>query len=137
MAGALTLTVEVVTPTKSYRMEGVTYLRAPGLDGLFGVLPRHQPAIMALAVGEVAIVEDGERSYFATGGGYCEIQRDSVLFLVESAEEPGEIDEERAQRDLEHARKLLAEKGPGFDYEEAVRTLKRAQNRLKVLERRG
>ena len=134
---ALTLTVEVVTPTKSHKVEGVTHVRAPGTDGLFGVLPRHRPAIMALATGEVAIDENEERSYFATSGGYCEIERDRVLFLVESSEAPGDIDEERARRALERVMERLKEKGPGFDYDRATRALDRAQNRLKVAGRRG
>ena len=135
MAG--TLAVEVVTPTSTYTVEAVTYVRAPGVDGHFGVLPRHCPAIMALAVGEVAIDENGERSYFATSGGYCEIQRDRVLLLVESAEVSGEIDEERAQHAMERARERLEEKGPGLDYERAVRALRRARNRLRLVGRRG
>jgi len=85
----------------------------------------------------VLVGENGERSYFATSGGYCEIERHRVPFLVESAEAPGEVDEERAQRGMERAITRLEEKGPGLDYERAVRALKRARNRLRLVGRRA
>ena len=50
-----TFSLEIVTPTRSLKKDDVTYLRCPGMDGLFGVLSGHRDALIALP-GEVVCV---------------------------------------------------------------------------------
>ena len=42
--------LEIITPTQVYDEGQVDYVRAPGVDGSFGVLAGHTDSIMALAV---------------------------------------------------------------------------------------
>ena len=41
-------TLEIVTPTKTLNFEDVQYLRAPSLEGLFGVMSGHVASIINL-----------------------------------------------------------------------------------------
>ena len=124
--------VEVVTPTSSRTFDDVRHVRAPGLDGSFGVLARHIPAIIALKPGEVKIDSgDGQQS-LAISDGYCEIQRERILLLVETAELPEDIDVERAQAALERAQKLLSDRPDDLDPDRARASMNRAKNRLRI-----
>ena len=111
------------------------YLRAPGLDGLFGVMLGHVPAIIALDTGEITIEQNGSRKYLATSGGYAEIHRDDVTLIVETAERAGEIDVERAKAAEKRASERL-EDGEEVDTSRAKDALARARNRIRVAERR-
>jgi len=130
------LSVEIVTPTSLQEEQQVDYLRAPGADGLFGVMPGHIPALIALDIGEFAVEQRGERRYFATSGGYAEIHNEKVVLLVETAEESGKIDTERAEASRERALERLKDKeNSDLDIERAKSSLRRANNRLTVAKR--
>ena len=124
--------VEVVTPTSSRTFYDVRHVRAPGLDGSFGVLARHIPAIIALKPGEVKIDSGDRQQLLAIGDGYCEIQRERILLLVETAELPGDIDIERAQTALERAQKLLSKHPESLKFGKAMAAVSRAKNRLRI-----
>ena len=130
------LAVEIVTPTSLRKESRVDYVRAPGTDGLFGVMPGHVPALIALDSGEISLEQRGERRYFSTSGGYAEIHNEKVILLVETAEESDKIDVERAREALDRAKERLAvsEKSE-IDTERARAALERAKNRLTVAKR--
>ena len=128
--------VEVVTPTSSRSYENVRHVRAPGLDGSFGILARHIPAIIALKPGEVRIESGGRQQLLAISDGYCEIQREQILLLVETAELPEDIDVERAQAALERAQKILSERPEDLNPERAKAAITRAKNRLRIAKRK-
>ena len=50
-----TFNLEIVTPTEVLKKENISYLRCPGVDGLFGVLAGHRHAIIALSLGEIKV----------------------------------------------------------------------------------
>ncbi|MCH8928040.1 MAG: F0F1 ATP synthase subunit epsilon [Candidatus Marinimicrobia bacterium] len=128
--------VEVVTPISIRTYDSVSHVRATGVDGKFGILPRHISAIMALKPGELRIDTDNKQLLLATSGGYCEVQRGKVLFLVETAEIPGEIDVERAQKALDRANERLKEKPADLDHKRVRGAIERANNRLKISARK-
>lgn len=128
--------VEVVTPTSSRTFDDVSHVRAPGLDGNFGVLARHIPAIIALKPGEVKIESGGRQQLLAISEGYCEIQREGILLLVETAELPEEIDVERAQAALDRAQKMLSDHPEDLNSDRAVAAVNRAKNRLRIANRK-
>ncbi len=128
--------VEVVTPTSSRTFDDVRHLRAPGLDGSFGILARHIPAIIALKPGEVKIESGGRQQLLAVSEGYCEIQRDGILLLVETAELPEDIDVERAQAALERAEKILSEHPKDVNPDRAKAAISRAKNRLGIAKKK-
>ncbi len=134
---ASTFKLEIITPTSYEDLGEVEYLRAPGVDGLFGVERGHTKAVIALACGEIKVVKDSKPQFYATSGGYAEIQPDKVQLLVETAEKAGEIDVPRAQRALERARAKLSEVSEEAEREQAERALERALNRIRVAQRKS
>ncbi len=128
--------VEVVTPTSSRTFNDVRHVRAPGLDGSFGILARHIPAIIALKPGEVKIESGDRQQLLAISDGYCEIQRERILLLVETAELPEDIDLERAQAALERAQKMLSDHPENLNRDRAVAAVRRAKNRLRIANRK-
>lgn len=127
---ANTIQLEIITPTKVFDEGQVEYVRAPSLDGLFGVQSKHAPAIIAMKTGEIKVVKEGKTNYFSTSGGFADIRPENVQLLVETAERAEDIDKDRAQTALEKAKKSL--QSTAANHARARTALERSKNRLKV-----
>ena len=141
MSDERTLHVEVVTPDGEVYNSDVAMVVLPGVDGELGVLPRHQPLVTLLAIGETRVrtVAD-EWDYVATGIGYAQVLFDKVLVVVDHGELAGAIDVARAEEAHRRARDRMKESGDlgaqaEVDYFRAEQALKRAENRLHVARR--
>jgi len=130
-----TYNVEIVTPIREVKLEEVSYLRCPGLDGSFGVMSNHRDGIFALSVGEIKVSQNGKIEYYATGGGFAEIINDSVKLLVESLEKSNEIDANRANDSLKRAQQRKTEPTSAINDIRVEASLTRALNRLRVSKR--
>ena len=130
-----TYNVEIVTPIREVKLEEVSYLRCPGLDGSFGVMSNHRDGIFALSVGEIKVSQNGKIEYYATGGGFAEIINDSVKLLVESLEKSNEIDANRANDSLKRAQQRKTEPNSDINDTRVEASLIRALNRLSVSKR--
>jgi F-type H+-transporting ATPase subunit epsilon len=136
-----TLQVEVVTPDGQVYAGDVAMVVLPGVDGELGVLPRHQPLVTLLAIGETRIrTMDDEWDYIASGIGYAQVLFDKVLVVVDHGERAGGIDVSRAEEAQRRARERMRESGDlgaqaEIDYFRAEQALKRAENRLHVARR--
>lgn len=126
-----TFSIEIVTPTRVITEENVSYLRCPGVDGLFGVMSGHTEAIIALTVGEVKIEVGNQEKWIATSGGFVDISSEKILLLLETAEHSFEIDVERAKAAMKRAKDRIESKGK-LDVFRAEAALIRAINRLKI-----
>ena len=126
-------TLEIVTPVKTLNFEKVEYLRAPSLEGLFGVMPGHVASIINLDIGEVKVLSNNKEDYFAISGGFAQVSKDKVSLLVESIELKDEIDKERSNESLKRAQSRLKDKT--MDQARAGLALARSKNRLKVSSR--
>ena len=127
--------VEIVTPIRELKLQDVSYLRCPGLDGSFGIMNNHREGIFALSVGEIKVSQDGKSEYYAIGGGFAEIYNDSVKLLVESLEKSNEIDSDRANNSLKRARQRKTEQNSEINDARVEASLVRALNRLRVSKR--
>ena len=127
--------VDIVTPIRELKLQDVSYLRCPGLDGSFGIMNNHREGIFALSVGEIKVSQDGKSEYYAPGGGFAEIFNDSVKLLVESLEKSNEIDSDRANDSLKRAQQRKTEQNSEINYARVEASLVRALNRLRVSKR--
>ena len=127
--------VEIVTPIRELKLQDVSYLRCPGLDGSFGIMNNHREGIFALSVGEIKVSQDGKSEYYAIGGGFAEIYNDSVKLLVESLEKSNEIDSNRANDSLKRAQQRKTEQNSEINDARVEASLVRALNRLRVSKR--
>ena len=73
--------------------------------------------------------------YFAIGGGFAEIFKDSVKLLVESLEKSNEIDSDRANDSLKRAQQRKTEKNSEINDSRVEASIVRASNRLRVSKR--
>ena len=92
-----TFQLDIVTPEKTVYSGEIEHFQAPGVDGSFGVLARHQPLLAALGIGLVGLREaDGTERTLAISGGFANVSGDGATILAEAAEFDDEIDIERA-----------------------------------------
>lgn len=141
MSDERTLKVEVVTPDGQVYAGDVAMVVLPGVDGELGILPRHQPVVTLLAIGETRIrTASDDWDYIATGIGYAQVLFDKVLVVVDHGELAGAIDVARAEESQARARERMKDSGDlgaqaEVDYFRAEQALKRAENRLNVSRR--
>ena len=122
--------LDIITPNGTFSMEEVEYLRAPSIDGLFGVLANHIPAIIAIGVGEIKITIDGKDELYATSGGYVDIKKESVSLVLETAEEASSIDIKRSEEALSRAKQYLRDSDKDLD--KARQSIEKAKIRIAV-----
>ena len=90
---AETTQLELVTPARVMVQKSVQMVVAPGVEGLFGVLPRHAPLLADLARGIVEVHEDGKvTDRFMIDGGLADVSGESVTILAERAIDLGTAD---------------------------------------------
>ena len=125
-----TFQLDIITPNGSYAIGKVDYLRAPSLDGLFGVLANHIPSIVAIGIGEIKITIDGKDSFYATSGGYADIRKESVSLVLETAEDANDINIKRSEEAIKRASQYLdnSEK----DLDRAKKAIDKAKVRIAV-----
>ena len=129
-----TFLLELVTPERVLLSNQVRSVRAPGIEGSFGVLANHAPLMTALAIGLVKVEhENGDLEHIATSGGFMEVNREKTIILADTAERASDIDVSRAEAAINRSREHLAS-GAAVDYEEARAALERATNRMKVVQ---
>jgi F-type H+-transporting ATPase subunit epsilon len=137
---AETIELVVVTPSGPVVSENVDIVTAPGYGGVFGVLANHAPFLSTIKIGELSYKQDGNDRSLMVSGGFCEVSKNKITFIVESCEKGADIDIDRALRAKERAEKRLAQaKGQQEKINEAraQAALQRALARVQVAEKKG
>ena len=128
--------VEVVTPDGPVFQGEAHMLIVPGAAGEIGVLARHAPLVATLQAGSTRIhVDASEVIELATGPGFFKVELDRALALVDDAVGVKEIDDARAQAQLEAAQAELAKVDAGestVDRWQLEQRIKHAENQLTV-----
>jgi len=133
--------VSLVTPEGPAFDGEAEMLVVPGADGEIGVLARHAPLVALLNAGSTRVYLDRDSEdvlEFATGPGFFKVEQDRALALVDDAVEAREIDEARAQGQLEQARAELerVERGESdADRWQLEQRIRHAENQLTVIGR--
>ena len=131
---AKTFQLEIITPTQIFSESQVNYVRAESPDGQFGIMSHHTAATVALGIGEVKVVKNGKEYFYATTGGFADIQPESVLLLLETAELVSDIDVDRAEESKKRAQDRLNDKN--MDKARSRTAIAKAKNRLKGFHRK-
>ena len=136
MADHPLFSVSVVTPGGPAFDGEAEMLIVPGAAGEIGVLARHAPLVAMLRAGSTRVhLGDGEVHEFATGPGFFQVREDRAIALVDDAVPAGEIDDERARRQLEDAQAELERVEAGdstADRWQLEQRIRHAQNQLSV-----
>jgi len=130
MAEETTLHVELVAADRVVWSGEATSVIARTVEGDVGILRDHAPMLSLLADGVVEVqTEDGETWVAAVDDGFLSVALNRVSILSEDAEMSHDIDLERAKQELERAKQA------GSDDEEAQEAVRRAQARIRAVER--
>ena len=127
--------LRVLSPDHPYYEGPCESLVITTSEGEYCVLANHSNTIIALVPGTIKIkVPDdaGTDMLAATSYGMMKIENNQVLILVNTIENPDEIDEARARRAAEKAQEALLHQQSKKDYMQAKAKMARAMNRLKV-----
>lgn len=130
--------LRVLSPDHPYYEGQCESLVITTTEGEYGVLADHSNTIIAVAPGTIKIkplYDSGapkEPMTAAVSYGVIKIENNQVLVLVNSIENPEEIDEARALRDVEAAKEAMLHQQSEKDYIMAKARMARAMNRLKV-----
>ena len=90
---AETTRLELVTPARIIAQQAVEMAVVPGVEGLFGVLPRHAPLLADLARGVVELHQNGKvTDRYMIDGGLADVSGESVTILAERAIHLGSAD---------------------------------------------
>lgn len=126
--------VVIVTPDHTaFEGESVS-VTIPGLAGYLGIWANHAPLVAATIPGVVTLRKDdaGNELTFAVGTGFLEVSDNVVNLMVDTCEQSGEIDVDRAKKALERARTRLQKMEKDLDRERARMAAARAEARVRA-----
>ncbi len=124
------LQVELVAADRLVWSGEAKMVIARTVEGDVGVLRGHQPMLSLLREGVVDIQDtEGQTWVAAVDAGFLSVANNRVSILAERAELSHEIDLEKARRELERAQSA------GEDTDEAIEAVRRAEARIRAVER--
>jgi F-type H+-transporting ATPase subunit epsilon len=128
--------VSLVTPDGAAFQGEAEMLIVPGAAGEIGVLARHAPLVATLKSGSTRVhLGNNEVLEFATGPGFFKVETDTALALVDDAVNVKEIDDARAQAQLDAAKAELEKVIAGesaADRWQLEQRIRHAENQLSV-----
>ena len=134
-----TIKLEIVSPDRVVYAADIDMLIARSTGGEIGILPKHIPLVTGLQPHAMKIHVDGGEQLFAVAGGFMEVEPEKITVLATAAEEPIDIDINRAQRAYERAQERLQKlredpeaQASIIDEQRASLALKRAAARLQT-----
>ncbi len=124
--------LEILTPEKRAFLGQVSYIKAPGVEGYIGILANHAALLSALQIGELEIITENKRQYYAISGGFLEVLSNQVSVLAETAEAAENIDVARAKAAKDRAAGKIEFKKTDTNIDQGRISLIRDINRLKM-----
>ena len=133
-----TFTLKILAAERVFYDGACVSLTVPTLDGLYGVLARHEDVILAVVPGTLTLRTDaGDEIAAAVSGGVLKMEDNAVLLLADTVERADEIDEKRAERAAARAKEELLQKKGAQEQRMAEQHMARALSRLKTAKHRG
>lgn len=84
----------LVAPEREIMSTDVDMVEAPGVEGIFGVLPNHAPFMTVLAPGVVRVKNGAEETRIFVRGGFAEVTPTGLTILAEEAIPVAELSRE-------------------------------------------
>ena len=130
-----TIKLEIVSPDRVVYAADIDMLIARSTGGEIGILPKHIPLVAGLEPHAMKIHVDAKEQLIAVAGGFMEVTPDKITVLATAAEEPIDIDINRAQRAYQRAKERIeafrsASASKEIDLQRAEAALRRAIARL-------
>ena len=103
----MALTLEIVTPEAKVYSDTIDSVVIPTVEGEIGVLPGHIPLLTQIEQGELRITKGAVTQWLAVGGGFAQIDGDTVRVLAENAITEEKIDENAVETAMKRAEQAL------------------------------
>ncbi len=108
-------------------------LVVPTQDGEYGILADHHNVLTTIVPGNLRFTDsNGNTQTVVVSHGWTKIEKNNVHVLVETAERPEEIDENRAKRAAAEALEAILHKTGIREYHIAQKNMARALSRLRA-----
>ena len=131
--------LEIVSPDRVVYSDDIAMLIVRSTGGELGILPHHAPLVTGLLPHAMHVKFPDREELIAVSGGFMEVQPEKITVLASAAEEPIDIDINRAQRAYERAQERLQKlredpeaQASIIDEQRASLALKRAAARLQT-----
>lgn len=132
--------LEIVSPDNVVYANDIAMLIVRSTGGELGILPHHAPLVTGLLPHAMRVrKEDGSEELIAVSGGFMEVTPEKIEVLASAAEEPINIDINRAKKAYQRAKERIAafQQGEGngsekIDISRADAALHRAIARLEA-----
>jgi F-type H+-transporting ATPase subunit epsilon len=99
----------LVSPEKELVSDEVDMVEAPGIEGVFGVLPNHAPFMSVLSTGVVKIVNGGDQRRIFVRGGFADVTPFGLTILAEEAIPVSDLSAEMISQRIRWAEQDLAD----------------------------
>ena len=131
-----TFHLRIVATNKNFFEGDCLSMVVPTTEGLYGILAHHANMIASLEPGLLTFKKaDGVERVAVVSHGFIKVQNNTVHVLAATVEKEEDIDEVRAQKALESARRKLLQKASMEEYMSAQARISRAMARLKASKR--
>ena len=121
---ASSIKLEIVSPDAKVYASDISMLIVRSTGGELGILPKHAPLITGILPHAMRIKKNGDESLIAVAGGFMEVTPEKITVLASAAEEPINIDINRAQAAYKRAKERIEafhQKQPPMDEIDLIR----------------
>lgn len=127
--------LEICTPEREFFNGLVEEVIIQSIDGEMGFLKGHHPIVAALTTGYIRLLIEDKWLEAANSEGFIEVMPDKMIIMVQTAEWPDEIEENRVKANILKAEERIRQNKSLLEYKMGKASLARAFARLKVKER--
>lgn len=130
--GQIDLQITVVSPSRELFSGNAHWVTLPGINGQFGIWPRHVALVAALGSGLLRIgLHDHSRVEFVVRGSFLSVADNVVTILVDLAVTKDDVDAEAAQQELDEVNTELAHRVNDVEFAQLLERRNWCQARIK------
>lgn len=100
---------ELVSPERLLISSDVDMVVVPGVEGDFGVLINHAPAVSTLRTGILHVYDGDDVQDLLVRGGFAEVNPNGLTILAEEATPLADVDRTALEADLKNANEDVAD----------------------------
>ncbi|AOY75585.1 F0F1 ATP synthase subunit epsilon [Clostridium formicaceticum] len=126
--------LDIVTPDRTFYNDEVEMTVVRTSEGDLGIMNDHISMVAPIKIGKMKIKVDGNTKEAAIAAGFVKIEQGKTTIIVDAAEWPEEIDVRRAEEAKQRAEKRLGDSRENIDLVRAEIALRKAINRLEVVQ---
>lgn len=127
--------LKIITPSKIVVDEEVDSVTLPASDGEITILKHHTNLFSMLKEGIIKIKIKDKEDFIAVGGGYLEMDGETLTVLVSKAYGQNEINQKLTENAIDEAKKVLARSKDQKERFEASSLLRRSLIDMKLIKK--